>query len=158
MRLFLFLFIAASALAQRGTTDVRGTVGYTTFIDESSQHHLFTGASVRHYLLTRLSVEPEFLFLYRNSSDKDVGFQVNVAYDFARPGSKVVPYVIGGGGLLTTFFRFGGPANFTSTEGMVSGGFGAKVYLNNRWFIAPEARLGFEPIIRATVSLGYSWR
>lgn len=152
------LSLNAAAYAQRGSSDLRGTVGYATFIDEDPVDHLFTGASFRYYALSRLSVEPEFVFLYRDGTDKDVGFQVNAAWDFARPGARVVPYAIGGFGLLRTIFRFGqGPA-FSTTDKMYNGGFGAKIYMNDHWFMAPEGRLGFEPILRLTVSVGYSWR
>jgi hypothetical protein len=141
---------------------LRGTVGYTTFIDESAQHHLFTGAAMRYYLTNKFSIEPEFLYLYRDSSDSDIGFQVNVARDFGRLGSKAVPYAVGGVGLLHTRFRFplgnGLRNEFSTTEGLVSGGGGVKVYLNDRWFVAPEFRIGFETILRATVSIGYSWK
>lgn len=156
--LVLLLSLSAAALAQRGTTDVRGTVGWTTFIDESAQGHLFTGAAVRYYVTSRLSVEPEFVYMYKDRTDKDVGFQANVAWDFGRPGSKVVPYVVGGVGVLRTIFKFGGGPSFNTTETMLSGGFGAKIYLGKNLFIAPEGRLGYEPIIRATVSIGYSFR
>ena len=154
IRIFLLLIVVVPALfAQAGSVDLRGTVGGTTFLDEDNVDHLFTGSSFRYYLTDRFSIEPEFVFLYRNRDDKDVGFQANAAWDFRRPGAKVVPYAIGGAGFLKTYFPF-----FTSTEWMYSGGGGAKIYLTDRWFIAPEARIGFEPIFRATVSIGYSWR
>jgi hypothetical protein len=153
---------AALAFAQRGSADLRGTVGYTTFLDESAQHHLHTGAAVRFYVLNKLSIEPEFLYLYKDSTDSDIGFQVNVARDFGKLGGKTVPYVVGGVGVLHTRLKFplgnGLRNEFSTTEGLVSGGVGVKVYLNDRWFVAPEFRLGFETILRATVSIGYSWR
>jgi hypothetical protein len=149
----MLVFAAVTVQAQARSIDVRGTLGYTTFIDENSVDHLFTGASVRYYLTTRLSVEPEFVFLYRDRNDKDVGFQANLAWDFRRPGQRVIPYVIGGVGGLKTYFP-----RFTTSDWMFSIGGGAKIYLNDRWFIAPEARVGLEPVVRLTVSIGYSWR
>jgi hypothetical protein len=155
--LLTIVFASASAYAQRGSSDLRGTVGYASFIDESSVDHLFTGMSFRHYLLPRLSLEPELVFLYRDNTDKDVGFQVNIVWDLRKP-SRVVPYAIGGIGLLHTILRpVEGPA-FSTTNKMYNGGFGVKVYINDRWFVAPEARIGFEPIVRFTASAGYSWR
>jgi hypothetical protein len=107
-------------------------------------------------------VEPEFFYLYKDSTDRDIGFQANVAWDFGKPGGKTVPYVVAGIGILQSRFKFdagNGLLNeFTTTEGVVSGGFGVKVYFKDRWFVAPEFRLGFETIARATVSFGYSWR
>ena len=148
----LLLFARSNMVAQPGTAEVRGTIGYTTFLDEAPQHHLLTGGSVRIYVTRRLSVEPEFLFLYRSERDKDIIAWPQIAYDFADPGSRVIPYVIGGVGLMHSIFP-----RFSTTESAVSGGFGMKVFVNDRVFVAPEARLGFEPILRFSVSVGYAF-
>jgi hypothetical protein len=39
----------------------------------------------------------------------------------------------------------------------VSGGVGIKFFLTDNIFFAPEFRLGFEPILRATVSFGVTF-
>lgn len=145
---------ALPGYAQR-QVDVKGSVGLASFVDESADHHLLTGGSVRFYLSRRFSIEPEFLYLYRDSQHSDIIVMPNFVYDFG--GSRVVPYVTGGVGLLrTTDSGFG--RRFTHTEAAVSGGVGAKFYLNDRWFVAPEARIAFEAHIRVSAGLGYTWR
>ena len=136
-------------MAQR-PTEVKGTIGYATFIDESDQSHAVIGGSVRQYITNRLSIEPELLFLYKDRTDKDILFQPNIAYDFGRRGSKFQPYLIGGVGVVHTI-----QPRFTVTDWTFSGGAGVKIWMNERWYIAPEGRLGFEPILRLQVSFGY---
>jgi hypothetical protein len=153
----------APVFAERGDIDLRGTFGFTSFIDDGPQGHKYAGASLRYYLSSRFSVEPEFVFLYRDRTDRDTGFLVNVAWDFRDPSKRVVPYAIGGMGSLSTFRRLELAnalccVSFNSTDWMFSGGFGAKIYFKGNWFVAPDVRLGWEPIGRITGSVGYSWR
>ena len=66
--LILTLLIRASpAFAEplAGVMELRGTVGYSNFLDDGPLHHLVTGGSARFYVTNRLAVEPEFLFMYR---------------------------------------------------------------------------------------------
>ncbi|MSO22648.1 MAG: hypothetical protein EXQ58_05205 [Acidobacteria bacterium] len=46
-----------------GVTELRGTVGYSNFLDEGPLHHLVTGGSPRFYVTNRIAIEPEFLFM-----------------------------------------------------------------------------------------------
>ena len=153
--LVLILFMSVPVLGQRGSTDIRGTGGWTGFVDESSQDHLFVGASVRYYLTPKFSVEPEFQYLYNAEEDRDFVLLANVAYDFRAPGARVVPYVIGGLGML--WHRSSGAfGTFSANHGFASSGFGTKVYVNDRWFVSPEFRIGWEAHVRFTVSVGRS--
>ena len=148
--------MCAPLFAQRGSVDLRGTGGWTGFLDEGSEDHLFVGASVRYYLTQKFSVEPEFQYLYNSEADRDFVLIANVAYDFRAPGAKVVPYVIAGPGML--WHRSSGAfGTFSGNHGFASGGFGTKVYINDRWFVAPEFRIGWEAHMRFTVSIGRSF-
>ena len=101
----------------------------------------------------------------RNSADdQDYLSQVSVAYDFGKPTKRVVPYVVGGIGVLHHRGRFFGsdfvtrqPRVFETsfTQPAASLGGGVKVFLTKRLFIAPEGRVGRQPSLRATVSIGY---
>jgi hypothetical protein len=157
MRLAVVAALLVSAVpgyAQR-QVDVKGSIGVASFVDELPDHHLLTGGSVRFYLTRRFSIEPEVLYLYRDSRHYDMIVMPNVVYDFG--GSRVVPYVTGGVGLLrTTDSGFARP--FTHNEAAVTGGGGVKLYLTDRWFVAPEARIGFEAHIRLSAGIGYTWR
>ena len=151
----LLLVFPSAAFAQRGAIDVKGSIGYVGFVDEGLGNHLHTGASARFYITNRFSVEPEFQYLYSDPGHYDIVFLPNVAWDFRK--GRVEPYVTGGVGVLSSHFRgFGPPSSSSSLFGQVGGG--AKIYLTERWFIAPEARFGWEANIRFTVGIGYSFR
>lgn len=165
----LIICCFVQAAAQQGLTppkaDVKGTVGGSTFGDGEVPHGVF-GGSVRFYLTRRLSVEPEFLYMYHSRNDKDFIFQPNLAFDITNPTGRVVPYVIGGAGVLHHRGRFVGtdlstfpPRPFdvtvSSTTWTASAGAGVKIFVTDRVFIAPEARIGREPTLRGTFSVGY---
>ena len=66
---------------------------------------------------------------------------------------RVVPYVIAAGGFQRMTTQVGtGP--FTSSEGSVSGGIGARVALGELFFVAPEFRLGWELHSRFGATIG----
>lgn len=126
--------------------------------------HGLVGAAVRIYLTERISVEPEYLFLRHSENDQDQIFQANVAYDFVDPRKKFVPYgIIGVGGIkhrgryYDNDFVTGAPRVFDTsfTTWTASAGVGLKIYLTRRLFVAPEVRIGREPNLRGTVSVGY---
>lgn len=134
--------------AQRGATEVRGALGWSALLD--GPVHFNAGGSLRHYLTGRLAVEPEIVYLYGNSTDKDVLFQANVSWDFRAPGARIQPYAIGGAGIMRQI-----RPRFSDTSEHFSGGFGVKFWLNDRWYFAPEARIGWEPIVRIQAGAGY---
>lgn len=152
-RVGLFLLLATAAPAQT-RLEVRGTAGGAWFLDESPIGHYAVGGSARFYLTERLSLEPEVLYLRKDRNDQDFVLLPNAAFDFVRRGRDVVPYVIGGAGLIRTRLRVG-TGFFSSNSWSVSGGVGVKVFVSPRWFIAPEGRIGTEPLTRLTVSIGY---
>jgi hypothetical protein len=147
------LLVAAAAFAERAI-DLKGSVGITRFSDDN-EHHLLTGVSARFYLTRRLSIEPEFQYLYLSSQHYDLGLIPNLVFDLA--GERVVPYVIGGVGLMYTRHDFG---HFVSGEAdpFFSVGGGVKVYVTEKWFVAPDVRFGFEPHWRLSAGIGYTWR
>lgn len=165
----LIICCFVQAAAQQGLTppkaEVKGTVGGSTFGDGEVPHGVF-GGSVRFYVTRRLSVEPEFLYMYHSRNDKDFIFQPNLAFDITDPTGRFVPYVIGGAGVLHHRARFVGtdlstfpPRPFdvriSSTTWTASVGAGVKIFVTDRVFIAPEARVGREPTLRGTFSVGY---
>jgi hypothetical protein len=137
-----------------GVMELRGTVGYSNFLDESPLHHLVTGGSARFYVANRLAVEPEFLFMYR--SRQDIDFQVipNVVFEFSKRESRFQPYAIGGVG-LQSHRELTGVEYYWSHSWTGSAGIGTKIFLSDRLYVAPEFRLGLEPIVRITASVGY---
>jgi len=156
-RLIILTFLWSSrAFAEplAGTMELRGTVGYSNFLDEGPLHHLVTGGAARFYVTNRLAVEPEFLFMYR--SRQDIDFQVipNVVFEFTKRESRFQPYAIGGVG-LQRHRELTGTGYYWSNSWTGSAGIGTKIFLSDRLYVAPEFRLGLEPIVRITASVGY---
>src|SRR5262245_55976149 len=59
MSLILILTLwASSACAEprAGVMEVRGTIGYSNFLDEGPLHHLVTGGSARFYVTNRIAI------------------------------------------------------------------------------------------------------
>jgi hypothetical protein len=148
------LRLASLALLFAGVipaADVKASLGWNGFPDEGVEGHLLAGGSVRYHLTRHLAIEPEVLYLRGGRNHYDIVLMPNVVWQWGT--ARVRPYVTGGVGLMHS--NFGG---FSSNEGFVSVGFGTKVYLDERWFVAPEARIGWEPNVRFSVGLGYTWR
>lgn len=77
-----------------------------------------------------------------------------------RTALTIVPYLAAGGGYLRQKTLVGsGPGStalvpFTSSEGTMSAGVGARIALGSHTFVAPEVRLGWEPETRIAVTVG----
>jgi hypothetical protein len=163
------LLCLSNARAQQTLTppkvEVKVTAGGTDFSSDDNEDlkHTAVGGAVRVYLTKRLSTESEFMYMRNGSNDLDRFFTQSIAYDF-NPAGKYVPYLIAGVGYERHTGRFfgqdfttGEPRTFdTSFETWSAGaGAGVKIFLTDRFFIAPEFRIGREPTLRGTVSIGY---
>jgi hypothetical protein len=165
----LLLFSCVPALAQQQETrqkaEIRLTGGASGFTsDDGRIAHVVGGGSFRLYVARRVSLEPEFLYMRNSPNDQDYLSQMSVAYDFADSGKRFVPYVVAGAGVLRHRSEFfgrdfdtGQPRVFDTsyTSFAASAGGGLKLFVTKRLFIAPEARIGYQPSVRATVSVGY---
>jgi len=128
-------------------------VGYAAFVDEDPIDHLVIGGSARLYLTPRLSVEPELTYMRGPGEDRDLFVLGNIAFDFRREGA-LVPYVIGGGGWMRHRNEiFGAP--FSHDEAAAAGGAGMRLFLSDRFFVAPEFRLGWELHYQITGTVGF---
>ncbi len=157
--LLLTFLMTAPAMAQDADQiELKGVVGTTGFVDSPTNYHLAAGGAVRLRLSRALSVEPEFLYMRGSSLHDDLSFQAAAIWEF-RPESGVRPYLIAGAGLMHSRFKFPGALDerFSSNEFTGGGGGGVRVRVAERWWVGPELRLGWEPLIRATVAVGYSF-
>jgi hypothetical protein len=157
---------ATSLFAQQQLTrpKVEGKVIFGGAVFGEDLKHTLVGGAVRAYVTKRWSIEPEYLYLRRSKDDQDNLVQMNVAYDFTDPTKRVVPYLIGGAGVLhnrgrvfRSDFVTGAPfvREIKFTTWTASAGGGLKIFLTNRLFVSPELRLGREPNFRATINVGY---
>lgn len=76
-------------------------------------------------------------------------------WDFCE--GRVVPYVIGGAGWVRSEFRQFRPV-FTVDRLFWKAGGGLKLHLTDRWYVAPEALLGWDLHFRASAAVGYMFR
>lgn len=155
LALLLVALGAATASAQPDRAlRVEGTVGHAAFVDEDPVDHFIFGGAVPFQLTPRVSVGPEIVYMIGPGEDRDLFVTGNVWFDFfGDRGRRVTPYVVAGAGFMRhrdEFFR-----DFTSNEGAVTGGIGVRIALNDRWYVAPEARLGWETHSRLTAVVGY---
>jgi len=166
------LFYSLPAVAQdqdedppRPKAEIRLTGGASGFTsDDGRILHGVAGGSFRIYVTRRVSIEPEFLYMTNNPNDRDYLTQVSAAYDFGDSSKRFVPYVVAGAGVLRHRSQFFGvdfdtrqPRVFDTsyTSLAVSAGGGVKLFLTKRLFIAPEGRVGYQPSLRGTISVGY---
>jgi hypothetical protein len=149
--MILLLCVSVMARAQedraQGRVEVRGILGTATFY-ESDPHDAF-GALVDFRLASGLRVGPEILYHIGPGKDRDITSTFLMSYDFRRQ-KRVTPFITSGAGVLHHTY---GRSTWT---GLTAGfGGGVKFTISRKLFVAPEVRLGWEPIGRAMVSIGY---
>ncbi len=166
--LTLLLILAAAPAAAQSTAPARGSAaveaagGYAGFLDESPIGHSVFGAGARIQLSRRLGIGPEIVYMRGPGFDRDLFLTANLTVDLlvppvdARRGT-VIPFLVAGGGVMRHSDRFG-PNTFTSSEGAVTGGGGARVWLTDRVYALGECRLGWEPHYRVTGGVGVWWK
>jgi len=163
------LLVTSHVVAQhsdsRPQAEIKMILGASDFGDDNESYpHFVVGAATRIHISRRWSIEPEFNYMRRSSNDEDYVVQPNVVYEFNSLEDRVVPYLIGGVGVIrhkSVFHEYdfvtGAPVTFDTsyTTWSASAGAGLKVFLSKHLFVAPEARVGLQPTVRATFSIGY---
>ena len=145
---------------------VEAVVGRSGFIDEGWDYFGTFGGGVRVFVTPRLAVGPEVAYLSGELDASNLTVTANVTFDFLRDDGRrrIVPYLVAGGGYLRQKTLVGGgPGStalvpFTSSEGTMSAGVGARIAVGSHMFVAPEFRLGWEPESRIAVTIGVRLR
>ena len=163
--LFVTSHVVAQESGSRPKVEIKMSVGASDFgTDNESYPHFVVGTATRIHISRHWSIEPEFSYMRRSSNDQDHIFQPNVVYEFHPSGTRVVPYLIGGVGVIRhksvyhgSDFVTGAPVTFDTsyTTWSANAGAGLKVFLSKHLFVAPEARVGTQPTVRANISIGY---
>jgi hypothetical protein len=134
-----------------------GALGWAGFGDEGIIHHTLIGAAWRGYVTRRISLGPEVQFMSGPGTDRDLILTGNVMVDLLAPTAsrprRTTPFVVLGGGLFRHSQRFL-TGTFTSTEGAFTLGAGARTWVNERIYVAADARLGWEPHLRVAALVG----
>lgn len=138
-------------------------IGQAGYVDEVWDNRLLLGGLIRFGLTSRLAVGPEFTF-QRGQDDVNEWLALGtMTYDLVSNRDRVVmPFLIVSAGLARRTELVGrGPGTsglqeFSSNELTASGGVGLRIALGRDWYVSGDARLGWEPERRFTLSLG--WR
>jgi hypothetical protein len=131
--------------------EVEAAAGGAWFLDESAIGHGLAGVGGRVWLTPRVAVGPEYTYWVGPGNDRDQTLTGNLTYAFRDSG--LTPFVVAGAGLFRHSDRFGSQT-FSSSEGSFTMGGGMRIPFRAGWYIAPEARIGWEPHIRLHVAVG----
>lgn len=143
----------AQAQASPPGPNVTVTGGYAGFLDDAVINHGAFGAGIEWVVASRIAFGPEVLYMVGPRSDRDL-FVLGVARFGIRPFSAAVaPYLVAGAGVVRHSNSFGGRA-LSSAEGAFIVGGGVRLRASDRVFVAPEVTLGWEPHVRASISVG----
>jgi len=171
LALLMTLSVASNAFAQDSDShprvEIKTMIGASDFGDDNESYpHFVVGAATRIHISRHWAIEPEFNYMRRSSNDEDYIIQPNLVYEFKTSSDRVVPYLIGGVGFIRhqsvyrdTNFVTGAPVTFDTSykTWTANAGGGLKVFISKHLFVAPEARIGYQPTLRATVSIGYAF-
>jgi hypothetical protein len=149
--------VVAQAVRHRPSPAVELTAGYAGFVDSPFIDHTMFGGAMRFHLSPRISIGPEVQYMIGPDIDRDLLITGNLTIDFLPPraggGARTTPYAVVGAGWFHNTTRVGtGP--YSSSEGAFTAGGGVRVWLNQRLYLAPEFRLGWEPHYRISGTLG----
>ena len=148
-----FPVVAAAQEPPRGA--VEGFGGWAGFVDEATVDHSIFGGAARWYVSPRIAIGPELVYMVGPGSDRDLMLTGNVTFDVfdRRP---VTPFFVVCGGLFRNSNDFGFQ-KFSHTEGAFTAGAGVRFNVGERFYVAPEARLGWELHTRLSVAAGVTF-
>jgi Outer membrane protein beta-barrel domain len=130
--------------------------GWVGFADDGIVSETLIGGAARVYLLPRVGIGPEVLYL-RGARHSHLVVTANVTWDVFAPVNgrppAVTPFVVVGGGLFQTRETFPS-GDFTSSEGAFTAGGGVRALVGDRMTIGIDARVGWELHLRVNGTIG----
>ena len=130
--------------------------GWVGFADDGVANESLVGGAARWYLLPRISVGPEVVYI---SGDNHSHLVVtgNLTFDILGPIDRrprpVTPFLVAGGGIFQTRDSFPtGP--FTSSDPAFTAGGGIRALVANRVTVGIDARIGWELHLRVNGTIG----
>ena len=176
-RVILYCVTVSSLLlqpmfGQERKVDLRGEAGYTLGLEDTPPHARLGGGAVtaaagRNFRVGVEVLNANLFGKIRYFKSRALLVTPIVEYEFS-PDRRINPYLVVGFGFtqyrslepnvehyydrsLPEFeWRKEGSFNFT-------GGFGLRLFLSRRIFVAPELRIGLIPVVHSTVSVGYAF-
>jgi hypothetical protein len=156
----------APASAQPAAAAVRpprllteGAAGLARFVDDAPIEFASVGGGLRVFAADRIAIGPELVYMTGPDGASQWHLTGNLTFDLVPDGPRggrrprVVPYLVAAGGYQRMTTRVG-TGRFTSSEGSVSGGGGARIAIGQLLYVAPEVRLGWEPHVRFGATIG----
>ena len=147
--LVAFCSIAYAQSEEGAHSEAQGGVGWAAFPDEGPNSHILLGGRFQEFVFRGFNIGAETFYWIGPGNDRDVTIMPLAGYEFKR-SARVRPYVIGGMGAL-----FHSEGRYSANGRTFGGGVGVKMPITDRFYVAPEFRLGFEPALRAGVNFGY---
>jgi hypothetical protein len=148
--------VSPAAAQNRPAPSAELTAAWVGFADDGVVDEGLVGGSVRLYVLPRLSVGPEVVYIGGNNHSHWM-VTGNVTWDMFAPVNgrrhQVTPFLVAGAGLFQTRETFFGDT-FTSSEGAFTAGGGIRSVVNNRIVLALDARVGWELHVRVGAVVG----
>jgi hypothetical protein len=132
------------------------TAGWVGFADDGIVSEPLVGAAARWYLLPRISIGPEIVYIDGDNHSHLV-VTGNLTFDMLAPRNgrpaQVTPFLVVGGGLFQTresFFT----GTFTASEGAFTSGGGVRALVGNRVTVGVDTRIGWELHLRVGGFIG----
>ncbi len=152
--------LAGTAVAQeRPGPAIDIAAGWVGFADDGIVSEGMFGGSARWYLLPRISIGPEIVYM-SGSNHSHLVVTGNLTFDLLSPIAgkprRVTPFVVAGAGLFQTRNTFL-TGDFTSSEGAFTAGGGVRALAGDRVTIGIDARVGWEPHVRVNGFVGVSF-
>jgi hypothetical protein len=146
--------IAGPATAQdRPGPTAEVSAGWVGFADDGIVSEGLVGGAASWYLLPRVSVGPELVYIH-GANHSHLVMTGNVTFDvLALSTHAVTPFVVAGGGVFQTRERFF-DSTYTSREGAFTAGGGVRAAAGDRVTVAVEMRIGWEAHIRVNGRIG----
>jgi hypothetical protein len=129
--------------------------GWVGFADDGIVSESLVGGAARWYLLPRISVGPELVYI-RGANHSHLVVTGNVTWDVLAPTNRphrVTPFLVAGGGVFQTREHFFN-GTYTSSEGAFTAGGGVRALVGDRVTLGLEMRAGWEPHIRINGVVG----
>lgn len=130
--------------------------GWVGFADDGIASESLVGGAARWYLLPRISVGPELVYIH-GANHSHLLVTGNVTWDVLAPTNRrphrVTPFLVAGGGVFQTREHFFN-GTYTSSEGAFTAGGGVRAFVGDRVILGLEMRVGWEPHIRINGLVG----